>query len=1227
VTTTRHFRAPLLAAAIACAFALPAAAKPGDAGYSRFIVRFKNESVEHRSLNARQRLLDDVGRGAGVHLGLQRRLAVGADLFVTDHKLDHAHAKALLARLARDPNVAYVDFDRRMHRTLTPNDPMYSSQWHYFEAAASIRADVAWNTANGAGVVVAVLDTGITSHPDLNANVIAGYDFISDTATANDGGGRDSDPSDPGDWVAAEECGAGEPADNSSWHGSHVAGTVAAVTNNGVGVAGVAYGAKVQPLRVLGKCGGWTSDIADAIVWASGGSVPGVPANTTPAEVINMSLGGEGSCDLLTQNAIDVATAKGTVVVVAAGNDNSDAANFSPASCNHAISVGALSRAGGRASYSNYGPRVDVSAPGNAVLSTVNTGAQGPGAATYEAYQGTSMATPHVAGVVALLQSVHANTPALVETILKGTTRPLVVACAQGCGTGMVDAPDALAALATPFLYIDDAEAVLEGASGTRTLTFTVRLSQAVGTPVTFDIATANGAAAAGSDYVASSLTGQSIPAGMLSKAFSVTVNGDATTEPDENVLVNVANVVGADALDTTAEGVIVNDEATVLANGVALTNLAGAAGATTLYKIDVPAGATNLRFQTTGGNGGDADIYVRANMSPTQGSDCSSTSPTGDELCTIPAPVAGTWYLKLDAFSVYSNLTLVASFTPPQSGPALSIGDASLVEGNSGTAVATFTVSLAQASASPVTFNIATANGTATAGSDYVAKSLVGETIPAGQLTKTFTVTVNGETAIEANETFAVNVSNVSGATIADGQGTGTIVNDDGPTLAIADVAVTEGGAGQKTLNFTATLSQAAAVPVTFNAATVNGTAVAGSDFALMASTGQTIPAGQLSKVISITIFSDSVIEADETFVVNLGNVAGASLRDGQATGTLLNDDGLTIGDATIAEGNAGTKTLTFTVKLPHTLAVPVTYDIATANLNATAGSDYVAKALVGETIPAGQLSRTFQVAIHGDTAVEFNEVFTVTLSNASVAVADALANGIVFNDDGPTLSVADIATSEGNAGTKIVTFTIQLSQAAAVPVTYNVATANGPGTNGAQAGTDYVAKSLVGETIPAGTLSKTFTVTLNGDTAIEPNELVYINLSNASGATLLDSQANCFVVNDDGTTLSIGDVTISEGNSGTKQAVFTVTRSNSDYVIFSIATGNGTAIAGSDYTATVLTNQKFSGTELTRTVSVPILGDTTVEANEAFTVSITGAMFATIADATALGIITNDD
>lgn len=443
----------------------PIAVEAATEAPTRFIVTYKDGSqavsasavgVDSNSVAGKKQIKDHVESQlsglAGESLKYVREMGLAQHHVVrADRHLSDKEKSNVINALRNDPNVASVEEDRMMHAFATPNDAQYTSQWHYFETTGGLRANTAWDQATGAGVTVAVLDTGYRPHADLAANIVGGYDMISDSFVGNDGDGRDSDAKDPGDFINVGECGGGQPTSfqSSSWHGTHVAGTIAAVTNNGTGVAGVAYGAKVVPVRVLGKCGGYTSDIADGIIWASGGTVSGVPANPNPAKVINMSLGGSGACDTTTQAAINSARSRGTVLVIAAGNDNSNANNFNPGNCAGVVNVASTNRSGGRAYYSNYGTSVDVAAPGgaqnsandsNGVLSTHNTGSTTPGSDTYTYMQGTSMAAPHVAGVAALiLQKKPTATPDEVESILKTTTRAFPATCTN-CGTGIVDA-------------------------------------------------------------------------------------------------------------------------------------------------------------------------------------------------------------------------------------------------------------------------------------------------------------------------------------------------------------------------------------------------------------------------------------------------------------------------------------------------------------------------------------------------------------------------------------------------------------------------------------------------------------------------------------------------------------------------------------------------------------------------------------------------------------------
>lgn len=353
----------------------------------------------------------------------------------------------LVAELAARDDVLYAHPNYLLEPFAEPNDPLYGAQWHL----RAINLPSAWDQTTGsASVTVAVLDSGILpTHPDLAGKLAPGYDFVSSTQVSGDGDGRDGDPTDP----------------EGDFHGSHVAGTVAAATNNGVGVAGVSWGSRILPVRVLGAQSGTLADAIDGILWSVGESVPGVPNNPNPADVLNLSLGGEGLCGSVgaLQDAFDEANAVGAAVVVAAGNFDEDASNFIPASCGGVITVGATTLTGGRASYSNYGARIDVMAPGgdvtqdadgdgepDGVLSTVFDTATGDNGYAY--YEGTSMASPHVAGVIALMKSVRPSlSGAEARDILQSTAQPISGgSCSVGCGAGLIDAAAALAALQAP---------------------------------------------------------------------------------------------------------------------------------------------------------------------------------------------------------------------------------------------------------------------------------------------------------------------------------------------------------------------------------------------------------------------------------------------------------------------------------------------------------------------------------------------------------------------------------------------------------------------------------------------------------------------------------------------------------------------------------------------------------------------------------------------------------
>jgi serine protease len=376
-------------------------------------------------------------------------------------------------------------------RPAAPNDPLWSEQWNLAsQPGVAIDVREAWRYGRGTGVVIAVVDSGYVSHPEFEGRVLPGYDFISEPEVANDGDGRDADPSDPGDWATEAEASSGDfgeecKAEDSSWHGTHVAGIALAAADNGIGLAGIAPLAKLLPVRVVGKCGGSQADLVDGMRWAAGLEVAGAPINQNPADVINLSLGGQDPCSSRLQQAINEIAALNIMMVAAVGNEGIDASSFSPANCTGTATVGALTVSGAFASYSNYGSFVDLSAPGGDqngyIVSTINTGKTTPIKPGYGRYSGTSVATPHLSGVLAIARGYDPLTPsdALYE-VLFTNLQPFSVdlgsssGCLLGlCGVGALDAGRFLAALEarpTPLFSTTIPEKVLIGGAALGTL-------------------------------------------------------------------------------------------------------------------------------------------------------------------------------------------------------------------------------------------------------------------------------------------------------------------------------------------------------------------------------------------------------------------------------------------------------------------------------------------------------------------------------------------------------------------------------------------------------------------------------------------------------------------------------------------------------------------------------------------------------------------------------------
>ncbi|HEY9618573.1 MAG TPA: Calx-beta domain-containing protein [Microcoleaceae cyanobacterium] len=581
----------------------------------------------------------------------------------------------------------------------------------------------------------------------------------------------------------------------------------------------------------------------------------------------------------------------------------------------------------------------------------------------------------------------------------------------------------------------------------------------------------------------------------------------------------------------------------------------------------------------------------------------------------------------------------------PPPALGELQIGNVTIAEGSTGSQNATFTVNLSAASTEAVTVNYATADNTALAGSDYTSTAGV-LTFAPGETSQTISVPIVGDTVVEPDEAFFVNLSNPTNATIKTAQGTGSITNDDIastpppvlPGLTIADATLVEGNSGTTNAVFTVSLSAASTEPITVSYATADSAATAGSDYTAV-SDQLTFAPGETSQTISVPIVGDTVVEPDETFFINLSNPTNATIATAQGIGTITNDDlattpsplpGLSISNVSIVEGNSGTTNAVFTVSLSAASTEPITVGYATADSAATAGSDYTA---VSDqlTFAPGETNGTIQVPIVGDGLIEPDETFFVNLTNPTNAtITTAQGIGTITNDDLETtpppslgLSIADVTLMEGDRGTTNAVFTVSLSAPSDQLVTVDYATAD----SNALANSDYQPVNGTLNFNP-GETSQTLSIPVLGDRRTEIDEAFRVNLTNPTNAALTNDHAIGTIQNDDVAMLRIRNVSIKEGNSGTKNAVFKVSLTGpvSQPVTVDYMTENGSAISGQDYTA--MNGQlTFSPGQTEQTLTVAITGDTVFEPKEVFYVKLSNATNATIRDASATGIIRNDD
>jgi uncharacterized repeat protein (TIGR01451 family) len=556
-----------------------------------------------------------------------------------------------------------------------------------------------------------------------------------------------------------------------------------------------------------------------------------------------------------------------------------------------------------------------------------------------------------------------------------------------------------------------------------------------------------------------------------------------------------------------------------------------------------------------------------------------------------------------------------------------LAINNAVVREGDAGTRSATFTVSLSHPHTQPVSVNFSTANGTAIAGADYVATNGI-VNFPPGTTNRSIEVTVLGDLLNEADEGFFVNLSDPANGVITDGQGTGTIDNDDPvPSLSINDVMLKEGYSGSTNVALTVNLSAVSGQTVTVNFASANETATAGSDY--VATNGTlTFPPGTTAQSFAVAVNGDSLGEFNETFLLNLSGAVNAAVSDGQGVVTIVNSEpALFINDAAVTEGDTATTNAVFTVSLSFAPLETVTVSFATASGTASADSDYAPTNGV-VTFAAGTTNQAIAVEVVGDLLDEADETIFLNLSNPTNAtLGGGQGVGTIVNDDPlPEISLNNSAVKEGDAGNTNAEFTVSLSAASGRSVSVSYATADSTAT----AGSDYVSIGGLVTFVPGAT-NQSVSVTVIGDLSPEVDETFFVNLSSPSNAVLGVSQGIGTISNDDlSLAIGINDVAVVEGNSGTTSVVFTVTLSSSSTlpVTVNYATADDTARwQDGDYERINNGQLLFDPGTTNRTISVTVNGDTSVETNETFFVNLSSPVNATLAKSQGVGTILNDE
>ena len=1093
----------------------PLRADPTDYDQTRILVRFRPDAG---------------GRGGlptvdGTTVGRELPLVPGLHVVHLGRGVD---VERTLAAYRANPMVAYAAPNYRVHAALTPNDPDFGSLWGLHNtgqtggvADADIDAPESWDhwTGNGS-TIVAVIDTGVDyNHPDLAGNMWTNPGEVRDDGQDNDNNGIVDDYF-GADFVTRTVAGTptGDPFDD-HYHGTHVSGTIGAVGNNGVGVTGVSWGVQIMAIKFLDAGGsGWTIDAIDGLNYAV----------AKGAKISNNSWGG-APYDQGLSDAIQSAGLQGHLFVAAAGNSgvNADFDPMYPAAYNldNIISVAALDQADQLAWFSNYGANsVDLGAPGVGVYSTMPNN-------SYGYLDGTSMASPHVAGVAALVRDLHPDWSAeQVKQQILGTTASIGALAGITVTGGRLNAAGAVTGTPPPDtigprVSGQTPAGTVREAVGSLRITFSEVIDPASFGPE--DVTSLTGPGGASIPVI-----GLTPVANSGDRQFDITFAPQAgegtyslTIGPDVRDMAPTPNLMDQDRDGNQAEDPDDRYAATFTidyfpgpdgygyeAHPTGVESIDLSQGGPGVFAIlddvddsynSVDLGGNTFNFYGVNYTGPDT-LWVSSNGLITLG--YGDATYTNTDLGSWPeapaiAPLWDDWVTFVDSGDMvlgrFDDLT--GDGTPDRlviewnvyaySGTPLPVKFQALLGLNGG------------GLADPVTFNYPNLD---TGGFDAEGASATIGIKDAGP---------------QGLNRLLVSYNSV-GPFVGTGQGLRVDVEPSGPTLRIGNAAVTEGNSGATDAVFTVTLlSPNPDETVTVTYTTADGSAtIANNDY--QARTGTLIfPPGTTTRTIPVPVNGDEVYEPDETFRVTLSAPTNAVIAGGTATGTIRNDDTppptITINDVQVTEGNAGTATARFTVTLSHAFNQPVTIQYATAEGSATAGTDYQTR--TGSlTIPANQLTGEIQVPVNGDTRDEPNETFVVNLTGpVNGTILDGQGVGTIVDDDRPEITIDDVRHLEGRNGWTDFVFTVRLSSAATQAITVNFATANGTATSAGNG--DYQARSG-SVTFAAGETVKTIAVKVKGDQIREANETFFVNLTyGGTAATLFDAQGLGTIDNDD--------------------------------------------------------------------------------------------------------------